>query len=110
MSNPSERGHVRIAVERLDGQMVVQVEDDGMGIAPGDLGKIWDRSYRADKSRSQRGLGLGLSLVKAIVEAHRGMVKVKSEPGKGSVFIVAFKASGFSDESNGSAVILSPTH
>lgn len=91
-------GHVRIAVERLEGQMVVQIEDDGMGIASGDLDKIWDRLYRADKSRSQRGLGLGLSLVKAIVEAHQGSVKVKSEPGKGSVFMVAFKASGFSEE------------
>jgi signal transduction histidine kinase len=91
-------GHVRIMVDRMDGMMVVQIEDDGMGIALSDLDKIWDRLYRADKSRSQRGLGLGLSLVKAIVEAHRGVVRVKSEPGKGSIFMVAFKASGFSEE------------
>jgi Histidine kinase-, DNA gyrase B-, and HSP90-like ATPase len=49
---------------------------------------IWERLYRGDKSRSQRGLGLGLSLVKAIVEAHHGEVLVQSKPGEGSEFIV----------------------
>jgi signal transduction histidine kinase len=44
--------------------------------------------YRGDRSRSQRGLGLGLSLVKAIVEAHHGEVSVESEPGRGAVFRV----------------------
>ena len=50
--------------------------------------KIWARLYRGDKSRSQRGLGLGLSLVKAIVEAHHGEVSVQSQTGEGSEFIV----------------------
>jgi signal transduction histidine kinase len=53
-----------------------------------DLDRIWDRLYRGDSSRSQRGLGLGLSLVKAIIEAHNGNVTVESHLGGGSVFTV----------------------
>jgi signal transduction histidine kinase len=86
-------GKIDASIERIEDQIVFQLQDSGMGIAEKDLEKIWDRLYRADKSRSQRGLGLGLSLVKAIVEAHDGYVKVKSQPGQGSVFMVAFKAS-----------------
>ena len=59
-----------------------------MGIPFEEQEKIWDRLYRGDKSRSQRGLGLGLSLVKAIVHAHQGEVKVASLQGEGSVFTV----------------------
>ena len=86
-------GGIVASIERMGDQIVFQLEDTGMGIVDSDLDKIWDRLYRADKSRSQRGLGLGLSLVKAIVEAHQGSVKVKSQSGQGSTFIVAFKAS-----------------
>ena len=52
-----------------------------MGISAEDLPRIWQRLYRADQSRSERGLGLGLSLVKAIVEAHGGQAEVQSELG-----------------------------
>lgn len=62
------------------------VRDEGIGIAAHDLPRIWDRLYRADRSRSTRGSGLGLSLVKAIVQAHGGTVEVVSEPNKGSTF------------------------
>ena len=64
------------------------MRDTGMGIPPSEQPRIWERLYRGDKSRSQRGLGLGLSLVKAIVEAHHGEVSVQSQPGEGSEFIV----------------------
>ena len=70
----------------------IKLSNGAGGIAEKDMEKIWDRLFRADKSRSQRGLGLGLSLVKAIVEAHEGYVEVKSQLGLGSVFTVAFKA------------------
>ena len=73
---------------RKGDEMVVSVQDQGVGILDGDKDKIWDRLYRADKSRTQRGLGLGLSLVKAVVEAHQGRVEVESQPGKGSNFLL----------------------
>ena len=62
--------------------------DDGPGIAAGDLPRIWDRLYRGDKSRAEHGLGLGLSLVKAIVEAHGGRAEAASQPGGGAEFRV----------------------
>jgi signal transduction histidine kinase len=66
----------------------VIVTDTGAGIAADDLPRIWERLYRGDASRSERGLGIGLSLVRAIVDAHRGDAAVQSEPGKGSRFRV----------------------
>jgi signal transduction histidine kinase len=63
-----------------------------LGISVEDLPRIWERLYRADQSRTERGLGLGLSFVKAIVEAHRGQAQVRSEPGAGSTFIVRLQA------------------
>jgi len=66
----------------------VTIADTGAGIAAEDLPRIWERLYRADPSRSERGLGLGLSLVKAYVEAHGGQVSARSEPGRGSTFTV----------------------
>jgi signal transduction histidine kinase len=63
---------------------VVSVTDTGVGIAPEELPHIWERLYRGDKSRSERGLGLGLSLVKAIVEAHGGQARVTSKPRLGT--------------------------
>ncbi len=64
------------------------IRDTGPGIPADELPRIWDRLFRGDRSRTERGLGLGLSLVKAIVEAHGGTVSVESEPGKGSSFTV----------------------
>jgi signal transduction histidine kinase len=74
--------------------VVVTIQDNGMGIPANELPRIWDRLYRGDKSRSQRGLGLGLSLVKAVVEAHGGTVRAESASvsvsgeNRGSVFTV----------------------
>ncbi|HAM70285.1 MAG TPA: hypothetical protein DCM86_01405 [Verrucomicrobiales bacterium] len=83
-----EGGTVTIRARSEPGAVVIQFRDNGMGIPFEEQGKIWDRLYRGDKSRSQRGLGLGLSLVKAIVHAHQGDVQVASLPGEGSVFTV----------------------
>lgn len=81
-------GSVTLRARAEDGTAVVTVTDTGPGIAPQDLPRIWDRLYRADPSRSERGLGLGLSLVKAYVQAHGGTVEAASEPGRGSTFTV----------------------
>jgi signal transduction histidine kinase len=77
-------GLVEISVRARANQALVEVSDTGTGIEASELPRIWERLYRGDKSRSERGLGLGLSLVKAIVEAHRGSVAVTSTPGKGT--------------------------
>jgi signal transduction histidine kinase len=82
-------GHVAMSVAAESAHALLQVTDTGIGIAPAELPRIWDRLFRGDRSRTERGLGLGLSLVKAIVEAHRGTVSVTSEPSKGSTFTVA---------------------
>ncbi|MCI0657053.1 MAG: sensor histidine kinase, partial [Acidobacteria bacterium] len=66
----------------------IWVKDTGIGIPAEELPKIWDRLYRGEAGRSQRGLGLGLSLVRAVVQAHKGSVEVHSEPGKGSQFVI----------------------
>jgi signal transduction histidine kinase len=65
---------------------VIVVADQGVGIAPEEINQIWDRLYRGDRSRSKRGLGLGLSLVRAIVEAHGGKVRVESRLDQGATF------------------------
>ena len=81
-------GRVEIAAHRDGANAVLTVTDTGIGIPAEELPHIWTRLYRGDKSRSTRGLGLGLSLVKAIVEAHHGRVEVQSEPGAGARFIL----------------------
>jgi signal transduction histidine kinase len=83
-----EGGQVEISCIQGPESIIVMFKDSGMGISVTEQPRIWERLYRGDKSRSQRGLGLGLSLVKAIVEAHRGNVTVTSEPNQGSTFIV----------------------
>ena len=81
-------GRVTVTAEVAAGEVRVSVRDTGIGISETDAPHVWDRLYRADASRSVRGLGLGLSLVKAIVEAHGGRVELASAPGKGSTFTV----------------------
>jgi signal transduction histidine kinase len=89
-----EGGNVRLSCAVESGRVTMRVRDTGLGIPPDEQPRIWERLYRGDKSRSQRGLGLGLSLVKAIVEAHHGEVSVQSQPGEGSEFVVALPQSG----------------
>ncbi len=84
----AEGGNVRIALRDEPDWVVVSFRDTGTGIPESEQEKIWTRLYRGDKSRTERGLGLGLSLVKAVVEAHRGQVTVTSKPGEGAEFTV----------------------
>ena len=83
-------GQVTLTAFQEPGRVAIVVEDTGMGMTPEELAHVWDRLYRGDQSRSQRGLGLGLSLVKAVVQAHQGSVAVSSTPGAGSRFTLWF--------------------
>jgi len=89
-------GQVTITATRDDQHIVLTVTDTGVGILPEDLPHIWDRLYRGDTSRSQRGLGLGLSFVKAIVQAHLGEVTVSSQLGQGARFLLTLPLDHFS--------------
>jgi signal transduction histidine kinase len=85
-------GDITITGWRHNGEIAVSVKDTGIGISPLESDKVWDRLYRAEKSRRERGLGLGLTVVKAIVEAHHGRVTLNSEPNEGSVFTLYLPA------------------
>jgi len=82
-------GRVEIEAREEAGVARLIVRDTGAGIAPDELPRIFDRLFRGDSSRTERGLGLGLSLVRAVVEAHGGTVGVVSEPGQGATFTVS---------------------
>ncbi len=81
-------GYVRILTEKVSDGTKIIVEDNGIGIFSNDLPNIFDRFYRADKSRDRSGTGLGLSIVKWIVDEHHGTISVISEPDKGTSFII----------------------
>jgi heavy metal sensor kinase len=83
-----EGGQVRLAARQENGHAVLTVEDTGQGIASADLPHVFDRFWRADKSRSRSNgrTGLGLAIVKSIVDAHGGSIEITSEQGRGTVF------------------------
>jgi two-component system phosphate regulon sensor histidine kinase PhoR len=85
-----EGGSVHVALHRRADRMEVRVADTGAGIAPEDQPHIFDRFYKADKSRrhSEGGNGLGLSIAKKVVDLHHGSIAVLSQPGSGATFIV----------------------
>ena len=87
-----QNGAIWISAFRIDNNVHVEVEDNGIGIAKEDLGRIFERFYRVDKARSRQlgGTGLGLSIVKHIVLAHKGNVEVRSRVNQGTVFSVIF--------------------
>jgi signal transduction histidine kinase len=85
-------GEVLLAARRDGAQVRLTVTDTGIGIPPQDLPHVWERLFRGDRSRSERGLGLGLSLVRAIALAHEGDAAVESTPGRGSRFTLRLPA------------------
>ncbi|MDT3425530.1 signal transduction histidine kinase [Paenibacillus forsythiae] len=88
-------GTITITARPMDTEVEVRVSDTGTGISKEDLPHIFERFYKADKARSAGagGSGLGLSLVKKIIDLHRGKVSAQSSPGEGTVFVVALPVS-----------------
>ena len=84
----TEKGQVRVECAIHGRNLVTRVKDTGIGIAPDDLPHIFRRFYRCDRSRSLPGTGLGLTLVEAIVRAHRGQIAVASIPNTGTTFTI----------------------
>ena len=86
-------GEIVLAAKASNGATQLQVRDNGSGIATEELPHIFDRFYRGDSSRQDNGeSGLGLAIAKSIVEAHGGMIAVKSAPGQGTVFTISLKS------------------
>ncbi|HWP57379.1 MAG TPA: HAMP domain-containing sensor histidine kinase [Candidatus Acidoferrales bacterium] len=83
-------GTVTVSVNRDDNRAALSVKDTGIGIPQEEIPRIFRRFYRCDRSRSRPGVGLGLSLVKAIVQSHRGDIAVTSTPNLGTTFTVTF--------------------
>ncbi len=79
-------GEIVVSAEPREREVVIGVRDTGVGIAPEDLPRIFERFYKADRSRSGGGTGLGLSIARHLVEAHGGRIWAESEPEKGSRF------------------------
>ena len=88
-------GYIRITVKNTPKCGILTVEDNGIGIPESDLALIFVRFYRADRSRSRKtgGVGIGLTIVKAIVTAHGGQVTAENRPEGGSRFIVSLPKS-----------------
>jgi two-component system sensor histidine kinase BaeS len=89
-------GSVSVAIESRDGRVWAEVRDSGEGIAPEHLSHVFDRFWRADAARTREkgGAGLGLAIVRQLVQLHGGDVTVESVPGEGATFRVALPAAG----------------
>jgi signal transduction histidine kinase len=83
------QGRVHVSAENAGKSIIILFADTGSGISPEDLPRIWDRLFRGDRSRSERGLGLGLSFVRAIVHLHGGATEVASQPGAGTTVSIS---------------------
>lgn len=86
-----EGGEISLALARQNGSAEIVVRDTGIGIPETDQQRVFDRFYRVDKARSRAlgGAGLGLSIVRSIVEAHGGRVTIEGTPRRGSTFTVS---------------------
>ena len=94
-----EGGSVRVSARLVDGGVQVEVEDTGSGISGEKLPRIFERFYKVDRSRGDRGTGLGLAVVKHTVEAHGGTISARSREGHGSTFTFTLPVSEASQPS-----------
>jgi PAS domain S-box-containing protein len=90
------QGVVEVSLGLQDSSILLSVKDSGIGISPQDLPRLFTKFFRSSsaETRSVPGTGLGLSIVKAIVERHKGQIRVQSEPGKGTEFLVSLPPKG----------------
>jgi two-component system phosphate regulon sensor histidine kinase PhoR len=86
----TEQGKITLSLKQRDNQVMIEIEDAGIGIPDEHIPRIFERFYVVDKSRSKRlgGTGLGLSIVKHIVHLHNGTIDVKSTPNQGTTFSI----------------------
>jgi signal transduction histidine kinase len=92
-------GITHVAVSENRAQALVSIKDTGVGISQAELPRIFERFYRCDQSRSQPGIGLGLSLARAIARAHGGDIEAASGPNQGSIFTITLPKSRASNNS-----------
>nr|WP_330400846.1 HAMP domain-containing sensor histidine kinase [Lacrimispora amygdalina] len=88
----SQASIITIQMEKEETNIVVRIKDNGIGINEADLQHIFERLYKCDKGRSDKGSGLGLSIVRQLVEKMNGMIEAESEPNHYTIFIVRFPA------------------
>lgn len=86
----SRADRIEVSLFRQEGEVVLRVGDNGVGIDKGDLKHIFERLYKCDRGRSEKGSGLGLAIVRQLVEKMGGRIFVESEVGEGAVFSVGF--------------------
>ena len=79
-------GRITITTQVLEGSVLVDIADTGIGIPKEDLPRVFERFYKGDKARAGEGTGMGLAIAKHVIEAHGGSIWVRSEEGKGSTF------------------------
>ena len=92
-----DRSRITVEVSQAEDQATITVADDGTGISPADLPFLFDRFYRAERSRSSRatgGAGLGLPICRVIAQLHGGDIRIESSPNKGTTVIVTLPLAG----------------